>query len=90
MRDLRNLLQMQVLRFTDQQLIQPSVFPQNERIVHTRHQQYVLHPIRHQVVEAFELHLYIGKRYRKGLLLHENAPLQTKTAGWLRTTPPAL
>ena len=52
--DPRNLAQVQLQRFVDQQFVEASVFAQDERVVQTRHEQNVLHAERHEVLEAFE------------------------------------
>jgi len=52
--DARHMLQVELVRFANQHLVQPAVFAQNERVVQARHQQDVLHPERHQVFESFE------------------------------------
>ena len=60
-RDSRNVLQVELVRFADQQLVQAAVFAQNERVVQAGHQQDVLHPEGHQVLEGFEeLFLFDG------------------------------
>ena len=66
MRDAGNLLQIQFERFVDQQLVQPPVFAQDERIVEAGDQQDVLHPERHQVLEALEARFGIEKRLGHG------------------------
>ncbi len=54
MGDPGNLLLLEFERFPDQQLIQPPVLAQNERVVEAGDQQNILHPEGHQVLEALE------------------------------------
>ena len=64
MRDSRNLLQIQFQRLADQQLIQPPILAQDERVIQARHQQDVVHAKWHQLFEAFEQPLRIEFRAR--------------------------
>ena len=56
-----NLLQIEFQRFADQQLVQAAVFAKNEGVVQAGDQQNVLHPERHQVLEAFEQPLRVHR-----------------------------
>ena len=49
-----NLVEIQLQRFVNQQLIETPVFAQDERIVEAGDQQDVVHSERHQVLEALE------------------------------------
>ena len=49
-----NLLQVEFERFVDQQLVEPAIFAQDERIVEAGDEKNVLHLERHQVVEALK------------------------------------
>ena len=53
-RDARHVLQVELVGFADQHLVQAAVFAQDERVVQAGHQQDVLHPEGHQVFEGFE------------------------------------
>ena len=53
-RDAGNLMQIELQRFADQQLVEPAVFAQDERVVEAGDEQDVVHAERHQVLEAFE------------------------------------
>jgi hypothetical protein len=52
--DSGNLLLLKFERFPNQQLIQPPIFTQNERVVKAGDQQNILYPKGHQVLEALE------------------------------------
>ena len=52
--DAGNMVQIQLQRFADQQLVEPAVFAQDEGVVEAGDEQDVVHPERHQVLEAFE------------------------------------
>ena len=60
MGDAGDVLEMQFERVADQQLVEPSVFAQNERIVEARHQQDVAHAEGHQLLECLEELFRIG------------------------------
>ena len=59
-----NLVQIQLQRLADQQLVEAAVLAQDERVVEAGDQQDVVHPERHQVLEALEEAL--GRRGRIG------------------------
>ncbi len=54
MSDPGNLLLLEFERFADQQLVQPPVLAQDERVVEAGDEQNVLHPKGHQVLESLE------------------------------------
>ena len=54
MSNARNLLQVEVERFVDQQFVETPILAQNKRVVEAGDQKYVLHFERHQVLEAFK------------------------------------
>ena len=60
MGDAGDVLQMQFQRVADQQLVEPSVFAQNERIVEAGYQQDVAHPEGHEILECLEELFRIG------------------------------
>src|SRR4051812_32924027 len=92
MTNARNVLEVEFDGLAHEELVQPAIFAQDERIVQTRHQQHILHAERHQVLEALEQVLRVeGRALRDGARRHEfrSAVLQ-KTAGWKYSTPQSL
>ena len=64
MRDPRDAPEVELERFVDEQLVEPAILAENERIVETGDEKNVLHLERHQVFEAFKA--LFGVQNRRG------------------------
>src|ERR1035437_1477320 len=71
MRDAGDLMNVQLQRLAHQQLVQASVFAQNEGVVQAGDQQNVVHAERHQIFEALELGLGMVCGIESGTNCHE-------------------
>src|SRR4029077_4013424 len=87
-----NLLRTQFERFVDQQLVEPSIFPQNERVIEARHQKDVMHFEGHQVFEAFKA--FFGVENPLGHPRHTHVSISAlifeiakNDTGWISSTP---